>query len=31
MRDARGVPFVAIIGDDEAARGEVAVKNLATR
>jgi histidyl-tRNA synthetase len=27
---ARGVRYVAIVGDDEAARGEVAVKNLAT-
>ena len=27
---ARGIPFVAIIGDDERARGEVAVKNLQT-
>ncbi len=27
---ARGIPFVAIIGDDERARGEVAVKNLRT-
>jgi histidyl-tRNA synthetase len=25
---ARGVRCVAIVGDDEAARGEVAVKNL---
>jgi histidyl-tRNA synthetase len=25
---SRNVPFVAIIGDDEAARGEVAIKNL---
>ena len=28
--DARGVRFVAIVGDDEAARGEVAIKNLRT-
>jgi len=27
---SRGIPFVAIIGDDERARGEVAVKNLQT-
>jgi histidyl-tRNA synthetase len=27
---SRGVPFVLIVGDDEAARGEVAVKNLAS-
>jgi histidyl-tRNA synthetase len=27
---SRGVPFVAIVGDDERARGEVAVKNLKT-
>jgi histidyl-tRNA synthetase len=27
---ARGVRYVAIVGDDEAARGEVAVKNLAS-
>jgi histidyl-tRNA synthetase len=27
---ARGIPFVAIVGDDERARGEVAVKNLQT-
>ncbi|MCA1584439.1 MAG: histidine--tRNA ligase [Acidobacteria bacterium] len=27
---SRGVPFVLVVGDDEAARGEVAVKNLAT-
>ncbi|HYU79536.1 MAG TPA: His/Gly/Thr/Pro-type tRNA ligase C-terminal domain-containing protein, partial [Vicinamibacterales bacterium] len=27
---ARGVPFVAVVGDDEAARGEVSVKNLTT-
>ena len=26
--DSRGVRFVAIVGDEEAARGEVAVKNL---
>jgi histidyl-tRNA synthetase len=27
---SRGIPFVAIIGEDERARGEVAVKNLKT-
>jgi histidyl-tRNA synthetase len=27
---ARGVPFVVVIGDDERARGEVALKNLKT-
>ena len=27
---ARGIRFVTIVGEDEAARGEVAVKNLAT-
>ncbi len=27
---ARGVPFVAVVGDDEAARGEVSVKSLTT-
>jgi histidyl-tRNA synthetase len=27
---ARGVRYVAVVGDDEAARGEVAVKNLAS-
>ena len=27
---ARAIPFVAIIGEDERARGEVAVKNLAS-
>jgi histidyl-tRNA synthetase len=27
---ARAIPFVAIIGDDERARGEVAIKNLAS-
>ena len=27
---ARGVRYVAIVGDDEAARGEVAIKNLAS-
>jgi histidyl-tRNA synthetase len=27
---SRGIPFVAIVGDDERARGEVAVKNLKT-
>jgi histidyl-tRNA synthetase len=27
---ARGIPFVAIVGDDERVRGEVAVKNLQT-
>jgi histidyl-tRNA synthetase len=26
--NGRNIPFVAIIGDDEAARGEVAIKNL---
>jgi histidyl-tRNA synthetase len=26
---ARAIPFVAIIGDDERARGEVAIKDLA--
>src|SRR6266581_8927762 len=25
---SRGVPFVAIIGDDERARGEVAIKDM---
>jgi histidyl-tRNA synthetase len=25
---ARGIPFVAILGDDERARGEVAIKNM---
>ena len=28
--DSRGIRFVAVVGDDEAARNEVAVKNLAT-
>jgi histidyl-tRNA synthetase len=28
--DARGIRFVAILGDDEAARGEVAIKDLRT-
>ena len=27
---ARGVPFVVVMGDDEAARGEVTVKDMAT-
>jgi histidyl-tRNA synthetase len=27
---SRGIPFVAIIGDDERARGEIAVKNMKT-
>jgi histidyl-tRNA synthetase len=27
---ARGLPFVAIIGDEERAQGEVAIKNLRT-
>jgi histidyl-tRNA synthetase len=27
---SRGIPFVAILGDDEAAKGEVAIKRLAT-
>src|SRR6185295_14169931 len=27
---ARGIPFVAIVGEDERSRGEVAVKNLKT-
>jgi len=27
---ARGVPFVLVVGDDEAARGEVTVKDMAT-
>jgi histidyl-tRNA synthetase len=27
---ARGVPFVAVLGDDERARGEVALKNMTT-
>jgi histidyl-tRNA synthetase len=27
---SRGIPFVLVIGDDEAARGEVAVKDMAT-
>ena len=26
--DSRGIRFVTVVGDDEAARGEVAVKNL---
>jgi histidyl-tRNA synthetase len=26
--DSRGIPFVAVVGDEEAARGQVAVKNL---
>ena len=25
---ARGIPFVAIVGDDERARGEVAIKDM---
>jgi histidyl-tRNA synthetase len=25
---SRGIPFVAIIGDDERARGEVAIKDM---
>jgi histidyl-tRNA synthetase len=28
--DSRGIPFVTVVGDDEAARGEVAVKNLSS-
>ena len=28
--DSRGIRFVMVVGDDEAARNEVAVKNLAT-
>ena len=28
--DSRGIRFVTVVGDDEAARNEVAVKNLAT-
>jgi histidyl-tRNA synthetase len=28
---ARGIPFVAIIGDDERERGEVAIKNMETQ
>jgi histidyl-tRNA synthetase len=28
--DSRGIRFVTIVGDDETARGEVAVKNLST-
>ena len=28
--DARGIRFVTVVGDEEAGRGEVAVKNLAT-
>ena len=27
---ARGIPFVAVIGDDERARGEVAIKDMKT-
>ena len=26
----RGIPYVAVVGDDEAARGEVSVKNMNT-
>jgi histidyl-tRNA synthetase len=26
--DSRGIPLVAVVGDDEAAKGQVAVKNL---
>jgi histidyl-tRNA synthetase len=25
---SRGIPFVAIIGDDERARGEIAIKDM---
>ena len=25
---ARGIPFVAVVGDDERARGEVAIKDM---
>jgi histidyl-tRNA synthetase len=25
---ARGIPFVAVVGDDERARGEIAIKDL---
>jgi histidyl-tRNA synthetase len=25
---ARGIPFVAVVGDDERSRGEVAIKDL---
>ncbi len=28
--DKSGIPFAVILGEDEAARGEVAVKNMAT-
>jgi histidyl-tRNA synthetase len=28
--DARRIPFVTVVGDEEAARGQVAVKNLST-
>ncbi len=28
--DAKGIPFAAVLGGDEIARGEVTVKNLAT-
>jgi histidyl-tRNA synthetase len=28
--DSRGMPFVIVVGDEEAARGEVAVKNLSS-
>jgi len=27
---SRGVPFVAVVGDDEQAKGVVAIKNLST-
>ena len=30
LRQSRGIRFVTVVGDDEAARGEVAVKNLVT-
>jgi histidyl-tRNA synthetase len=25
---ARGIPFVAVVGDDERAKGEVSIKNM---
>jgi histidyl-tRNA synthetase len=28
--DSRGIRFVAVVGDDEAARGEVSIKDLKT-
>jgi histidyl-tRNA synthetase len=27
---SRGIPFVVVVGDDEAARGDVTVKNMKT-